>query len=277
MTVHQPFAYSIVGFEISGFGIGVLFAFLVAQIVCSRELARRGHDPAPIGSLMYWAAAGGIVGAKLYYAILTGDWDSILSRTGFVFWGGLIGGFLAVSAVVIRKKFGFFRIADVAGIGIAAAYSVGRTGCWAIGDDYGRPWMSPLAVSFPEGVPPSTVQNMIRHFGITPAAGALPESVLSVHPTQLYEIAMGFAMFAILWRLRNHTHAVGWLFGMYLVLAGLERFLVEFVRAKDDRFFGLITTAQIIALACLALGAALMYVRRVTPPPSPSPLAQGAE
>ena len=265
MTVHSPFSYSLGGFEISGFGIAVLFAFIIAQIVCSRELARRGHDPAPIGELIYWAAAGGIVGSKLYFAILTRDWSSILSRGGFVFWGGLIGGILAVSAIVIRRKHGFHRIADVAGMGIAAAYSVGRTGCWAVGDDYGRPWASVLAVSFPEGAPPSTVQNMIADFAIIPPPDTLPGSVLSVHPTQLYETTMGFGMFLILWRLRDHEHEEGWLFGVYMVLAGVERFLIEFLRAKDDRFFGVLTMAQIIALAFVSLGAAWMYARRATP------------
>ena len=65
-----------------------------------------------------------------------------------------------------------------------------------------------------------------------------PNTVLRVHPTQLYETALGFVMFLILWRLRDHKHAEGWLFGLYCVLAGLERFVIEFFRAKDDRFFG---------------------------------------
>jgi phosphatidylglycerol:prolipoprotein diacylglycerol transferase len=262
MIVHHPFAYRIGPLEITGFGIAVLFGFVIAQIVSQRELARRGYDPAPIGDLIFWAAAGGLLGAKLYYAALTRDWGTLFSRGGFVFWGGLIGGILAVSAVVIRKRLGFFRIADVAGIAIAAAYSVGRTGCWAVGDDYGRPWDSPLAVQFPEGAPPSTVENMVRDFGIAAPPGAAPDTVLAVYPTQLLEVAMGFGMFYLLWRLRDHKHAEGWLFGAYMVLAGLERFLVEFLRAKDDRFFGALTMAQVIALLFMAGGAAWMYARR---------------
>ncbi|HEU4563101.1 MAG TPA: prolipoprotein diacylglyceryl transferase [Gemmatimonadaceae bacterium] len=261
--VHHPFDYRLFGsLTITGFGLAVLLAFVIAQIIAQRELARRGHDPEPIGDLVFWAAVGGLVGAKVYYAILMQDAGALLSRGGFVFWGGLIGGILAVSAVVVRKRLGFFRIADVAGIAIAAAYSVGRTGCWAVGDDYGRPWSSRFAVSFPQGAPPSTVENMVRDFGITPPPGLPANAVLSVYPTQLLETAMGFLMFWILWRMRDHKHAEGWLFGVYMILAGAERFLIEFLRAKDDRFFGVFTMAQMIAVLFMLAGAAFMYMRR---------------
>ena len=92
-------------------------------------------------------------------------------------------------------------------------------------------------MAFPEGAPPSTAGNMAREFGIPLPPGVEPDTVLSVHPTQLYETALGFVMFAHLWRLRDHKHAEGWLFGVYAVLAGLERFIIEFFRAKDDRLF----------------------------------------
>ena len=70
-------------------------------------------------------------------------------------------------------------------------------------------------------------------------------------------------MFLVLWRLRDHKHAEGWLFGLYCVLAGVERFMIEFLRAKDDRFlFGTFTGAQVIALLFTIGGAIWMYVRR---------------
>jgi phosphatidylglycerol:prolipoprotein diacylglycerol transferase len=244
-------------------------AFVIAQIVSQRELARRGHDPEPIGDLVFAAVIGGLLGGKIYYAILMQDMGAVLSRAGFVFWGGLMGGMLACYLVIRRKKLSFTRISDVGGIAIAAAYSVGRTGCWAVGDDYGRPWNGPLAVSFPEGAPPTTVSNMTQLFGIPAPPGTGPNDVISVHPTQLYETALGFVMFLVLWRYRDHKHAEGWLFGLYCVLAGIERFIVEFVRAKDDRFFGVLTVAQVIALLFAVGGAMWMYSRRNPKPDAP--------
>ena len=259
--VHHPFAYSYGPVGFTGFGLAVLMAFLVGQAVAQHELARRGFDPEPVSDMVFAAVIGGLIGAKLYYVVVLGHWDAMFERGGFVYWGGLIGGTLAVMAVVAKKRYGMWRMFDVGGIACAAAYAVGRTGCWAVGDDYGRPWKGFLAVAFPDGAPPSTAGVMSHEFGVTVPEGISPNAVLSVYPTQLYEVALGFIMFLVLWRMRDHRHAEGWLFGVYMVLAGLERFAIEFYRAKDDRLLFGITYAQGIALAIVAGGVVVMMVR----------------
>lgn len=258
----NPFSYSIGTFQVTGFGLSVLLSFVIAQIVAQRELWRRGYDPTPISDLIIAAVLGGLVGAKVYYAILMGEMSALVSRAGFVFWGGLIGGTVAVLVLTYMKRLSVPRISDVGAIAVAAAYSIGRTGCWAVGDDYGRPWNGPLAVKFPNGAPPSTVENMSRLFHIQFPPGTPPLEVVAVYPTQLFEVTLGFVMFLILWRLRDHRHAEGWLFGVYCVLAGIERFIVEFFRAKDDRFFGPFTTAQAVAVIFVLVGVAIMTARR---------------
>jgi phosphatidylglycerol:prolipoprotein diacylglycerol transferase len=252
--VHHPFAIGLGPIQITGFGLAILMCFVVGQSVAQRELARRGHDPEPVNDMIFAAVLGGLLGAKLYYVAVLRHWDAVFDRGGFVFWGGLAGGTIAVLAVVLKKRFGVLRILDVGGPACAAAYAVGRTGCWAVGDDYGRPWRGFLAVAFPQGAPPSTAGVMAREFGIPFPPGAGPNTVVSVYPTQLYEVAMGLVMFGILWRLRDHRHAEGWLFGVYCILAGIERFVIEFFRAKDDRFVAGLTLAQMISIGFVAFG-----------------------
>lgn len=262
--VHHPTAFRLGPLEITGFGLAVLFAFVISQIICQRELWRRGHDVEAdaIPDLIMAALIGTLIGAKSYYVILTGDPSAFLSRGGFVFWGGFIGSVILCWGTIRYKRLNFLRIADVAGIAIAAGYAVGRTGCWAVGDDYGRPWNGFFATQFPEGAPPSTVAVMSSQFGITFPAGTNPMDVVAVHPTQLYETVMGCVMFAILWSLRKHRQKEGWLFGGYCVLAGLERFIVEFFRAKDDRVLAGLTVAQGIGLTIFTIGIGLLVARR---------------
>jgi phosphatidylglycerol:prolipoprotein diacylglycerol transferase len=268
--VHHPLSYQIGPFNLTGFGLAILLTFVIAQIISQHEMERRGHDPSVMGDLVFAAVVGGLLGAKIYYAMLMHDWASLASRAGFVFWGGLIGGILATYLVMRWKRLSFARVSDVAATTLAAGYAVGRTGCWAVGDDYGRPWNGFLATKFPEGAPPSTVANMSQLFGIKFPATTPPNEVVAVHPTQLYEVSAGFVMFLILWRYRDHKHAEGWLFGLYCVLAGIERFVIEFFRAKDDRIFaGGLTVAQIIAILFAIGGGIWMYMRRDVGPGKP--------
>ena len=260
-TVAYPFSYPLGPLELTGFGLAMFMAFVIAQIVAQRETERRGYDPNPVGDLVFAAVIGGLLGAKLYYVILMHDLSALFQRAGFVFWGGLIGGTIAVLAMAKWRGMSLARVADVGGPAVMAAYAVGRTGCWAVGDDYGRPWDGPLAVSFPQGAPPSTVGIMSRLFHVEFPVGTPPDTVVSVHPTQLYEVTMACILFGVLWKLRDHKHAEGWLFGVYCVFAGVERFIVEFFRAKDDRFFGAFTTAQLLAIGFVVLGMAIMAMR----------------
>jgi phosphatidylglycerol:prolipoprotein diacylglycerol transferase len=203
---------------------------------------------------------GGIVGAKLYYSFLNWPYlvrdplGTLFSRAGLVWYGGLLGGALGVIYMQRREKLPFPDVADVGALAIPAAYAVGRIGCFLVGDDYGRPTDSWVGVAFPNGSPPSTADNLRNAFGVE-----LPESigdweVLTVHPTQLYEVAMTIVVFLVLWRLRKHPYKAAWLFTFWMALAGLERFIVEFFRVKDDRFIGALTLAQMISIAMIAGG-----------------------
>lgn len=263
--VHHPFQFSIGPLQFTAFGIAVVLAFVVAQFIAQEEMRRIGTDPAPIADMIFGAVVGGLLGAKLYFVIVLGNWEALFTRGGFVFWGGLMGGAVGVLLVARYKKVPIWRTLEVGAAALAGAYAVGRTGCWGVGDDYGRPWNGPIATQFPEGAPPSTAGIMQREFGVSFPPDTSPNTLVAVHPTQLYEVAMAMVMFAIIWRLRHHPHKEGWLFGVYCVLAGIERFVVEFFRAKDDTLPIGLTIAQSIALCVIALGVVILYQRRTRP------------
>lgn len=248
---------------ITSFGVMMALAFLAAYAVVRAELGRLGQDPDLGADMLLGALIGGIVGAKIYYVLLY--WDRtvldpvrmVFSRGGLVWYGGLIGGILGVSAMVKRRKAPIPLAADAMAPGLALAYAIGRLGCFLVGDDYGRPTESWLGVAFPNGLPPTTAGNL-RRLGAELGPGIADTEILAVHPTQLYETGLSLVIFYVLWRLRKHPHAQGWLFGLWLAAAGAERFFVEIFRAKDDRFFGSFTLAQLFSIVLVVVGIAVV-------------------
>jgi phosphatidylglycerol:prolipoprotein diacylglycerol transferase len=168
-----------------------------------------------------------------------------------VWYGGAIGGAIGVLIWAWRRNFLTLQMADVAAVPLAAGYAIGRIGCQLAGDgDYGIPWDGPWAMSYPDGTVPTTEK---------------------VHPTPVYEtLTMGLVA-VLLWRWR-HRWRPGTLFALYLVLAGTERFLVEFIRRNDEVLVGL-TQAQLLSVAMIVAGGAWLWLRRGEHAPAPPPRA----
>jgi len=265
-----PVLFEIGGLTITSFGVFMALSFLTAGWVLAAELKRKGEDPELAWDMVMWAAVGGILGAKLYYMVL--HWPetmadpgrALLSRSGLVWYGGFLAAAGAILWHLSRRKVSIPKAADAVAPALALAYAVGRVGCFLVGDDYGRPTELPWGVAFPNGAPPSTAHNLRTMFGVDVPASIPPETVLAVHPTQLYEVAMSLVIFAILWRLRSRLAQAGMLFAVWLSLAGVERFVVELFRAKDDRFLGPLTVAQSISVALVVLGIVLVQRARQT-------------
>jgi phosphatidylglycerol---prolipoprotein diacylglyceryl transferase len=268
MTVY-PFIIHVGPLEITGYGLMLMVAFLMGGWLIARQLRENGFKEDYAADIVAAAVIGGIIGAKLWYMALTGDPGALFSRGGLVWYGGFIGGAVAVMLNGWRLRVPLRWTMQLTAPALAAAYALGRVGCFLVNDDYGRPTNLPWGVKFPEGLPPSTAGNLKQLFGVPVPAGIDPSTVLAVHPTQLYEVAAMLVAFAILWRLRKSGRPVGWLFGLYLVFAGVERFLVEIVRAKDDRFLGPFTLAQLTSVIIAALGVILMarWSKRASPAP----------
>ena len=243
---------------ITGYGIMMMVAFLTAGWVMQRELHRRGLREDYAADIVVAAVIGGIIGGKLWYAALYRDWSTLLSRGGLVWYGGFLGGVRAVILNGWRRRVPMRFTMELVAPALAVGYALGRVGCFLVQDDYGVPTSLPWGMKFPQGWPPSTAQNLMRDFSVTLPPGTQSTDVLAVHPTQLYEVALMLLAFWWIWRWRTHQRAAGWLFGLYLLLAGIERFLVEFLRAKDDRFLGPLTIAQGMSLAIALVGVALL-------------------
>jgi phosphatidylglycerol:prolipoprotein diacylglycerol transferase len=253
---------------ITGYGLMMMVGFLVGGWVMQRELARRKMNEEYAADIVVAAVIGGIVGAKLWYVVLTRDPAALLSRGGLVWYGGFLGGVTAVIINGWRRRVPITVTMELTAPALAVGYALGRVGCFLVQDDYGVPSDVPWAMKFPEGLPPTNAGSL-RALGIDVPESVPPWEVLAVHPTQLYETAAMLFAFWVIWRLRKHRHAPGWLFGVYLAFAGVERLLVEFLRAKDDRFLGPFTVAQATSVGVMAV-AAVLLTRYWRPAPAPA-------
>jgi phosphatidylglycerol:prolipoprotein diacylglycerol transferase len=243
----------IAGITLQTFGLMMGLAFVVAGVIVSRRLQELGKPVDWAYEMVFAALIGGIVGARLWW--VAENWSdakgdligSLFSGSGLVWYGGAIGGAICVLFWAWRRDFLGLVLLDVASVPLAAGYAIGRIGCQLAGDgDYGIPWDGPWAMAYPHGTVPTTEK---------------------VHPTPVYETIAMLIVAAVLWRLRNRWRP-GTLFALYLILAGAERFLVEFIRRNDEVAFGL-TQPQLISLVMIAAGAIWLLVRRPAPAPAP--------
>ena len=262
-----PILFQFGPFPISSFGVMMVIAFLLGNYLLRIDMVAEGYDAIIADDIIFRAAIGGILGAKIYYLIeniptgqaadningliniiagiftLNGERIAFGIQNfgaGLVFLGGLVGGMAAVSWYIYRKNLNWFKIADLAAPFLVLGHGIGRIGCFLVGDDYGIPANLPWAIAFPNGLPPTNI---------------------AVHPTQLYEMSAYFIIFFYLrYRKRNQTFS-GEIIFEYLFLGGLSRFMVEFIRTNTKYIFGL-SGAQYLSIMMMAIGAYQLWKMR---------------
>ena len=249
-------------------------AFIVANLLFVREFRRKGMPPEKAGTITLIALVAGIAGSKLFSVVE--NWDQFIadptgelfSAAGLTFYGGLILATLCIMLYVRKQKLGFLRVADAASPSLILAYGIGRIGCQLAGDgDYGIPTDVPWAMSYPQGTVPTdgfrvtqggdtVLTNLGQLYQKIFPGQAVPADV-QVHPTPIYETLACLAIFALLWKLRKRPMAAGMLFSIYLMLAGLERLLVEFIRLNPE--YGTLSQAQWISIIMIVLGGLMAF------------------
>ncbi|HOT23741.1 MAG TPA: prolipoprotein diacylglyceryl transferase [Thermoleophilia bacterium] len=249
----RPELIHIGDFTLYSFGLMAALALIVPGIaVVYPLLRRRGVVPDFAFELIFAAGIGGFFGARLYYmaehwsTVREDVWGALTSGYGFTWYGGLMGGFVAVVLWCLVRKVPTGIVANAMGPAVALGYAIGRVGCQLAGDgDYGTPSDLPWAMGYPNGTVPT------------------PPGV-RVHPTPIYEIIMMVPIIWVLWRLAKKDRSGWWTFGWMLVLTGIERFVVEFVRRNEEIALGL-TQPQWVAIASVVIGTGLVLLFRGRP------------
>lgn len=245
-----PILFQIGPLTIYSFGVFMALAALSAAWVVHAELKRKGYNPELASTMVFAAAIGGLVGARILFIVedwsnfLRSPWGFIFTGAGFTWYGGFLGGVLGVTWVVRRNKIPWLRAADIAAPALAIAYGVGRLGCHVAGDgDWGTVTDVPWGVAY---------TNAIIGW-VNPTTGIPYPPGVRVHPTPIYEFLESLLIFGILWALRKKEYAPGTMFWLYLVLAGSARLLVEFWRLNPVFALGL-TEAQWFGVLTIIVG-----------------------
>lgn len=252
----RPVLFHIGDIAVSSFWTTAFLGFVFAFLLVRRDCVRRGYGVALAYDMILYAYVGGWVGARLF--LIPTAWEIfvanpigfLLSGSGWVWYGGVIGGGLAMTQVAKQQGFSMRVLGDIAAPGLAMGLAVGRIGCQLSGDgDYGIATTVPWCMSYPEGVVPTTE---------------------CVHPTPIYEMIACFILCAYLWRRgADAAVATGDVFARYLVASGVIRFLIETVRRNPAWLLGM-TTAQVISIVMVVLGALMLSQMQATEPDEPT-------
>ena len=253
-------------FTIYGYGLMLAIGFIVGSYLITYDMKRRGMDPNLGNTITLIALIAGVAGSKILF--LFENWSYFVedplgmafSPSGLTFYGGFILATYAIYLYLKRRGIRFLLATDAIAPGLMIAYGIARIGCHLAGDgDYGFPTSLPWGTDYSRGTyPPSIAFRNVPDIASKYPGGVVPDHTLC-HPTPIYEFLICAILFSGLWRQRTRLQPEGKLFMLYLVLAGMERFSIEFIRVNPRSSVGL-SEAQFIALGLVLVGAIGWYV-----------------
>ena len=260
------------------YGLMVWLAFFCAYFVLSADMRRRNLPGDPLNIILL-LVVGGLVGSKVYHLLespaefFSNPIGLFLSSYGFAWFGGFLGGLAVLLLLARHYRVPILPFLDACSPAAALGYAIGRIGCLLSGDgDYGIATKLPWGMAFPPLEAGCRVQHIVcaihgsleASYGTT--VGLATHAIVRVHPTPVYEFIVGALIAWFLWwratqRLRKRAPA-GEILSEYLVLTGLARFLVEFIRINPRSAFGVLTNAQVVSLLSIIAGVVLIFVVR---------------
>jgi len=235
-----PTFFKIGNTSVSSYTVLLLIAILIGYIITLSEFKRKGISENLCDYLAGASVIVGTIGAKVLFLFQNASLSEIVNdpprylASGFTWFGALLSCILLWVVVARWKKISFWLLGDSAAPGLILGYGIGRIGCLLVGDDYGIPSNLPWALAFPNGSPPTFV---------------------SVHPTQIYETLSMFIAFIILWSIRNKDLPIGFISYITLIIIGVERLLIEFIRTTSPSFIPGLSQAQIISVGIIVVAA----------------------
>jgi len=260
------------------YGLMVWLAFFCAYFVLNADLRRR-KLPGDALNIILLLVVAGLAGSKLYHLLespsdfFANPIGLFFSSYGFAWFGGFLGGLAVLLWLAHRYRVPILAFLDACSPAAALGYAIGRVGCLLSGDgDYGIATNLPWGMAFPPleaGCRGHHVVCLI-HGSLEPSygttVGLATNAVVRVHPTPVYEFIVGVLIAWFLWwrgtqRLRDKAPA-GEILAEYLLLTGLARLLVEFIRINPRSFLGMLTNAQVVSVLSMIAGFALMFLVR---------------
>lgn len=234
--------------SIHGYGLMIGIGVIVALVVAAKRAKKRGLDTDFVYGLGLITLVFGFIGAKLLYCIVEieaflNEPMRVLSGSGFVLYGGIIGGILAAMVYCKYKKVNFFEYFDLAVPSVAIAQGFGRIGCFLAGCCYGRETDSCIGIMFHNS---SIAPNGIK-----------------LIPTQVFSSAGNFLIALVLLLYARKNRKTGKVGALYLILYSVGRFIIEFFRNDYRGNVGVLSTSQFISLVILAIGIAMFFAKEL--------------
>lgn len=240
--------FEIFGIKIRSYGLMIAIGISVALLLLDKQSKKMGYNEDDIWGLFLWSILSGVLGGKILWIITefktVKENPKILLNIGygFVVYGAIGGGALAICIYCLRKKWNVLKVFDMVAPLVAIAQGFGRIGCLLAGCCYGAPTHSHLGIVFPDG--------------------SMAPSGIRLHPTQIYSSIFDFILGILLFWYFNKKPKEGKVFGAYMILYSIGRFLVEFLRNDPRGNVGNFSTSQFIAIFTLILGICMFNIHK---------------